>query len=74
MVRSAVKPVRPRTQSVCERLSNRLDDLARHEGLDSNDEMTRLLLKFMFDDDGEIKNSNGTPTNPIRPNPAESDP
>jgi hypothetical protein len=58
----------------CERLSNRLDDLARREGLDSNDEITRLLLKFMFDDDGEITNSNGAPTNQIRLNPTESDP
>jgi hypothetical protein len=58
----------------CERLSNHLDDLARREGLDSNDEITRLLLKFMFDDDGEITNSDGTVINQIRLNPTESVP
>jgi hypothetical protein len=55
--------------TTCERLSNRLDDLARREGTDSNDEMTRLLLKFMFNDDGEITNSNGILN---KPNPTES--
>jgi hypothetical protein len=72
MNRKPIESGRAGRLTPCERLSNHLDDLARREGLDSNDDMTRLLLKFMFDDDGEITNSNGTPINQIRLNPTES--
>ena len=69
MNRKPSKSERTGRLTPCERLSKRLDDLARREGLDSNDEMTRLLLKFMFNDDGEITNSNGILN---KPNPTES--
>jgi hypothetical protein len=59
------KRARSPERDVCERLSQRLDEVARREGRFSNSEKIKLLLKTMFgyEEDAEIEQ----PSNAVLP-------